>query len=102
MPLAEISTRRIPVLSYVQAGCLTEARDVTDLTGDFEYVLADADVPETCFALRIDGDSMQPEFKEGDIVIIDPICALPQENSWLQRTAAMKPHSKISPVGNRC
>ncbi|ELM3736963.1 helix-turn-helix domain-containing protein [Edwardsiella piscicida] len=72
MPLAEISSRRIPVISYVQAGCLTEARAITDLTGDLEYVLADADVPEYCFALRIDGDSMQPEFKEGDIIIVDP------------------------------
>jgi len=72
MPLSEISTRRIPVLSYVQAGKLTEARDITDLKGDLEYVFADSDIPETCFALRIDGDSMQPEFKEGDIVIIDP------------------------------
>ncbi len=34
MPLAEISTRRIPILSYVQAGELTEARDITDLTGE--------------------------------------------------------------------
>ncbi|EKD1774709.1 TPA: S24 family peptidase [Klebsiella pneumoniae] len=72
MPLAEVSTRRIPILSYVQAGQCTEARDYTNMEGEFEYVLADADVPETCFALRIDGDSMQPEFKEGDIVIIDP------------------------------
>lgn len=72
MPLTEISSRRIPVISYVQAGSLTEARAITDLTGDFEYVLADADIPEYCFALRIDGDSMQPEFKEGDIIIIDP------------------------------
>lgn len=91
VPLAEISTRRIPVvLSYVQAGELTEARDVTDLTEDFEYVLADSDVPETCFALRIDGDSMQPEFKEGDIVIIDPDSCPTPGNLWLPRMAVMR------------
>lgn len=72
MPLAEISTRRVPVLSYVQAGNLTEEKGITDMEGELEYVLADSTVHESCFALRIDGDSMQPEFIEGDIVIIDP------------------------------
>lgn len=100
MPLAEISTRRIPVLSYVQAGELTEARDVTDLTGELEYVLADSDVPETCFALRIDGDSMQPEFKEGDIVIIDPdLCPMPGEFVVAKNGGHEATFKKYRPLG---
>lgn len=99
MPLAEISTRRIPILSYVQAGELTEARDITDLTGEFEYILADSDIPETCFALRIDGDSMQPEFKEGDIVIIDLIYVLHQEFVVAKNDGHEATFKKYRPLG---
>jgi len=72
MPLTEISTRRIPILSYVQAGALTEVSEITTIEGNYEYVLADAEITENAFALRIGGDSMMPEFQPGDIVIIDP------------------------------
>ncbi|HBL0732895.1 TPA: helix-turn-helix domain-containing protein [Kluyvera ascorbata] len=100
MPLAEVSTRRIPVLSYVQAGQLTEAKDNTDFSGEMEYVLADADVPETCFALRIDGDSMQPEFKEGDIVIIDPdLCPAPGEFVVAKNNGHEATFKKYRPLG---
>lgn len=100
MPLAEVSTRRIPVLSYVQAGQLTEAKDNTDFSGEMEYVLADADVPGTCFALRIDGDSMQPEFKEGDIVIIDPdLCPAPGEFVVAKNNGHEATFKKYRPLG---
>ena len=100
MPLSEVSTRRIPVLSYVQAGQLTEAKDTTDFSGEMEYVLADADVPETCFALRIDGDSMQPEFKEGDIVIIDPdLCPAPGEFVVAKNNGHEATFKKYRPLG---
>lgn len=72
MPLTEISTRRIPILSYVQAGALTEASEITTIEGNYDYVLADAEITDNAFALRIEGDSMMPEFQPGDIVIIDP------------------------------
>lgn len=100
MPLAEISTRRIPILSYVQAGALTEAKDVTDMDGNMEYVLADSDVPESSFALRIDGDSMQPEFKEGDIVIIDPeLCPMPGEFVVAKNNGHEATFKKYRPLG---
>lgn len=50
---APLGTRRIPLVSYVQAGHMTEAVDP--------------------YALKIKGDSMLPEFREGDTVIIDPV-----------------------------
>jgi len=33
----------------------------------------------TAFALRVRGDSMEPEFNEGDIIIVNP--ALEQEHT---------------------
>lgn len=63
--------RRVPILSYVQAGAFTSAAPLQEEEGNFEYILTTAELSERSFALRIRGDSMEPEFREGDIVIID-------------------------------
>lgn len=69
---AEIGMRRIPLISSVQAGLMSEV--VTPLpTGiAFEYLLTDLDLSEHAFALEIEGRSMEPDFKEGDRIIVDP------------------------------
>ncbi|OYD24722.1 LexA family transcriptional repressor [Oceanimonas baumannii] len=69
---AILGVHQIPVLSYVQAGQLTAVREIRDVDGSYEYVQADDDVGERAFGMRISGDSMTPEFGEGDLVIIDP------------------------------
>ncbi|MCL6397244.1 helix-turn-helix domain-containing protein [Pectobacterium carotovorum subsp. carotovorum] len=100
MPLSEISTRRIPVLSYVQAGALTESKAFYDMEGNFEYVLAEADVPASCFGLRIDGDSMTPDFQPGDIVIIDPdISPTPGEFVVAKNNGHEATFKKYRPLG---
>lgn len=71
MPISEVNSRRIPLLSYVQAGLFKDANPITDYEGNFEYILVDDDISANAFALRVEGDSMTPEFKEGDIVVID-------------------------------
>lgn len=66
--------RHVPVISWTQAG---HWREVTEPTGDYdEYVETDSN---GAFALRVRGDSMEPEFHEGDIIIINP--ALKQEHN---------------------
>lgn len=69
---AALDNHKVPVLSYVQAGQLTEVREIRDVDGSYEYVQADDDVGERAFGMRISGDSMTPLFEEGDLVIIDP------------------------------
>ncbi|MET3232236.1 UNVERIFIED_ORG: SOS-response transcriptional repressor LexA [Burkholderia sp. 1263] len=64
--------RVIPVISYVQAGMMTEAIDPYALGDGFETVVTEWDVSESTFALRIKGKSMLPKFEEGDTIIIDP------------------------------
>ena len=59
--------KRIPLISFVQAGQLTNPGD---LIAD-EYVICYGDASPTAFALRVKGDSMTPIFDEGDIVIVD-------------------------------
>ena len=72
---APLGTRRIPLISYVQAGHMTEAIDSYAVGDAAEWMLTDLDLSINAFALRIKGDSMMPEFREGDTVIIDPSIA---------------------------
>lgn len=67
--------RRIPVISYVQAGMMTEVVDPFALGGGLETVEAPIGCSERTFGLRIEGNSMEPRFHEGDVVIIDPALA---------------------------
>jgi SOS-response transcriptional repressor LexA len=69
---ADIGQRRIPVISFVRAGHWAEAADPYAVGDGEDFVLSDLDVSDQTFAVRISGDSMEPDFKEGDLVIIDP------------------------------
>lgn len=74
--------RRIPVISYVQAGMMTEVVDPFALGGGLETVEAPLGCSERTFGLRIEGNSMEPRFREGDVVIIDPELA-PQPGDFV-------------------
>lgn len=69
---ATIGTTKVPIISYIQAGQWTGIDDFRETCGDYEYILTDLEVSENAFALEIKGDSMEPDFIEGDRVIIDP------------------------------
>lgn len=69
---ADIGQHKIPLIDYVQAGNWTAPADPY-ATGDAEdWLLTDQSLSKSAFALEIKGDSMLPEFKPGDRVIIDP------------------------------
>ncbi|WP_324044019.1 LexA family protein [Aeromonas dhakensis] len=64
---------RVPVLSYVQAGHWHEmCEQATAFDGNVEYVTAGVDVGPCGFGLWLRGKSMEPFFKEGDLIIVDP------------------------------
>lgn len=64
---------RVPILSYVQAGNWREmCEQATTFDGNVEYVSASADIGPCGFGLWLRGDSMLPQFKEGDLIIVDP------------------------------
>ncbi|HHQ4530617.1 TPA: LexA family protein [Aeromonas hydrophila] len=64
---------RVPVLSYVQAGNWHEmCEQATAFDGNVEYVTAGVDVGPCGFGLWLRGQSMEPFFKEGDLIIVDP------------------------------
>ncbi|WP_230406297.1 LexA family protein [Alcaligenes ammonioxydans] len=67
---AAVGERRIPLLNYVQAGVFCDPGQNFTFEG-MEYLLTDLDLSERAFALQIKGDSMQPDFREGDRIIVD-------------------------------
>ena len=64
--------RRVPRISFVQAGLWTEAVDAYAPGAGDDCLLTQTDLGPHAFALTVRGESMEPEFKEGDTIIIDP------------------------------
>ncbi len=61
------------MISYVQAGNWREmCEQATTFDGNVEYVTASVDIGTCGFGLWLRGDSMLPQFKEGDLIIVDP------------------------------
>ncbi|KAB7669742.1 helix-turn-helix domain-containing protein [Plesiomonas shigelloides] len=67
-----LTGRRVPVLNYVQAGAWKEASDYRMYDGNIEWIEADWDYSDNTFGLVVVGDSMAPDFLEGDVLVIDP------------------------------
>lgn len=74
-PLAEDS-KRVPVLDYKQAGQYLLVLEGYRANGGMADVGIDPErakeLSMESFALVVEGNSMEPDFKDGDIVIIDP------------------------------
>lgn len=69
---------RIPLVSWVSAGCWSEAIDL-HAVGDAEewIVFGDENTNKNAYALRVEGESMYDpsgplSFSDGDIIIVDP------------------------------
>lgn len=63
---------RVPVISWVQAGDWSEAVDPFQPGFAEEWIDTTATKHPNAFALVVHGDSMEPEFIEGEIITVDP------------------------------
>jgi repressor LexA len=71
MPLA--AGRLIPVINKVSAGYPTDFNDLDYPVGIADDYIRCPDLHDpNSFAVRVVGDSMEPKFREGDIVIFSP------------------------------
>ncbi|WP_244782489.1 XRE family transcriptional regulator [Acinetobacter sp. F-1] len=69
--VAVIKPNMAPVLSWVQAGTMTNVEAV-DMSQVEEWLpIPDGDC-EKCFYLKVQGLSNYPEFHEGDYILVDP------------------------------
>lgn len=60
--------RRFPLYSTIHAGNPADNRQ----PDNEEYVYGPSDLPDGCFALLVEGNSMTPEFFEGQKIFVDP------------------------------
>lgn len=79
---ATVGARRVPLISHVQAGLWTEASDPYAVGDAADWLMTDLELSSSAFALEVKGDSMLPEFKPGDRVIIDPAIS-PQPGDYV-------------------
>lgn len=62
----------VPVISYVQAGMWTEIINSFQPGDASDWLMTSNRHSRETFVLTVRGNSMEPDFKEGDVVIIDP------------------------------
>lgn len=76
-PTERFGVKRIPVLSWVQAGEWTESGAPVTENDVSEWIYTTANLCDEGFALKVRGDSMTnpngaPSIPEGSIVVVDP------------------------------
>ncbi|MEN8283074.1 LexA family protein [Acinetobacter gerneri] len=67
-----ITSRLIPVLSWVQAGSMTSVESIDPLEIAEWLPPLSADDPDGCFYLKVVGISNYPTYMEGDCILVNP------------------------------
>lgn len=62
----------VPLISSVKAGAMTEAVDIHAPGFADDWIETTAPIGPHTYALRVRGDSMEPLFPEGHVVIVEP------------------------------
>ncbi|EHF4930301.1 LexA family transcriptional regulator [Enterobacter hormaechei] len=83
-PTEKFGVKKIPILSWVQAGEWTESGGPITEDDISEWIFTTANLSDEGFALRVRGDSMTnpngaPSIPEGSFVVVDPDYGSPQE-----------------------
>jgi SOS-response transcriptional repressor LexA len=68
----DVQRRRVPLVSSVAAGLFAEATDYMPVGYSDDWVECTVTVKDHTFALRVEGDSMEPKFEEGCILVVEP------------------------------
>lgn len=84
----DVNAKHVPLINWVQAGAMTEV-----VADGYEQIPVPIETPDGCFALTVHGKSMEPNFIEGDIIIVDPN---QQPTSGKFVVAATKHHEKAT------
>jgi phage repressor protein C with HTH and peptisase S24 domain len=91
-----IHRRTVPMIGFAQAGIGGYFEDAGFQPGDgFELVDLPEDAGEGTFALGVQGDSMLPLYRKGDILIVKPAAAVHQGDRVVVRTRDGEVMAKI-------
>ncbi|BCO09237.1 hypothetical protein GF1_16130 [Desulfolithobacter dissulfuricans] len=72
LPSGQDFRTSVPLISWTRAGEWAGRTDPSHSDDDEEWVPTLSRVSPDAFALRVEGDLMEPEFREGDIIVVDP------------------------------
>lgn len=70
--LSTVDTRLVPIISYVQAGTWTAECSIRNIEGEIDFLHTNMELSDSAFTLIIKGKSMEPEFMDGDAIVVDP------------------------------
>jgi SOS-response transcriptional repressor LexA len=63
---------KVPLISWVQAGHALEVVDLLHPGDGFEWIDTTCQIKAHTYALRVQGDSMTPDFPDGCIIVVEP------------------------------
>lgn len=78
--VSSVTVKMAPVLSWVQAGTMTNVEAV-DMSQVEEWLPLPDDDCENCFYLKVQGLSNFPAFQEGDYILVNPSLQYSEMNS---------------------
>lgn len=87
--VAPVSSKLIPVLSWVQAGTMTSVEAIDPKNINEWLPPLSADDPDGCFYLRVVGVSNYPTYADGDYILVNPsyqVCDLISEDLVVVRS----------------
>jgi len=87
--IAPVSSKLIPVLSWVQAGTMTSVEAIDPKNINEWLPPLSADDPDDCFYLRVVGVSNAPIYVDGDYILVNPsyqVCDLISEDLVVVRS----------------
>lgn len=87
--IAPVSSKLIPVLSWVQAGTMTSVEAIDHKNINEWLPPLSADDPDGCFYLRVVGVSNYPTYADGDYILVNPsyqVCDLISEDLVVVRS----------------
>lgn len=62
----------LPLISWVQAGAWCETEDPYQMGQAEDWLLAPGKCGDKSFILRVRGASMEPEYRDGELIYVDP------------------------------
>lgn len=63
---------KVPLISWVNAGSFCESPDVFNPGDADEWMESPFPCSSSSYCLTVEGDSMSPDYREGEIILVDP------------------------------
>lgn len=77
---------KVPLISWVQAGDWCDANDPYPPGEAEDWLTCPIPHSEKAYCLRVAGDSMEPEYKDGEIILVDPAIEARHNDDVIVRT----------------